>query len=124
MNALPSYYIMQDNILKVLPGRLREIRQVQGLTQENVAKSMGIRQGNYALYETGARGVSLKVIPKLCRALETSPEELLGLQEGKHKRGPLSQLERRFESIKSLPAAKQRDVIKVIDALLTQYGPR
>lgn len=110
--------IQMQDFTTTLPKRLAEIRKLQGLTQVQVAEALGTTQGTYALYESGSRGISLKLLPKLAKALNTSEEHLLGLEPKKTKRGPASALERRFEAIQALPKKEQRYIIETIDRLL------
>lgn len=112
---------MQQDLSKQLPKRIADIRKRQGLTQVQVAEKLGTSQGNYALYETGARGVSLKLLPKVAEALDVDLEELLGLEPSKpKKRGPSSQLEKRFQQVAKLPMSKQKKILEVVDALIAQ----
>jgi len=110
--------IQMQDFTATLPKRLIEVRKLQGLTQVQVAEAMGTTQGTYALYESGARGISLKLLPRLAKALNTSEEHLLGLDLKKSKRGPASALERRFEAIQVLSKKEQRYIIETLDRLL------
>lgn len=111
-------HVQMQDFTTTLPKRLFEVRKLQSLTQVQVAKALGTTQGTYALYESGARGVSLKLLPKIAKALNTSEEHLLGLEAKKSKRGPASALERRFEAIQALPKKEQRYIIETLDRLL------
>ena len=53
---------------------------------------------------------------------EVSIEELLGVREGKAKRGPVPKLQKQFQAIGSLPKSKQDPIARAIDALLAQEG--
>ena len=110
--------IQMQDFANTLPKRLAEIRKLQGLTQVQVAQALGTTQGTYALYESGARGISLKVLPRLAKALDTTEENLLGLERRNGKRGPASGLERRFQAIQALPKKEQRYIIETLDRLL------
>jgi transcriptional regulator with XRE-family HTH domain len=110
--------IQMQDFTATLPKRLVEVRKLQGLTQVQVAEALGTTQGTYALYESGARGISLKLLPKLAKALNTSEESLLGFEPKKSKRGPASALERRFEAIQALSKKEQRYIIETLDRLL------
>ena len=118
MMSHPFSQIQMQDFTASLPKRLIEVRKLQGLTQVQVAKILGTTQGTYALYESGARGISLKLLPKLAKALNTSEENLLGFENKKSKRGPTSALEKRFEEIQSLPKKEQRFIIETLDRLL------
>jgi len=112
---------MQQDLTEKLPKKISEIRKRQELTQVQVAEKLGTSQGNYALYETGARGISLKLLPRLAEALDVNVEELLGLEAKQaKKRGPASQLEKRFERIRSLPPKDRKFISEAIDRMLGQ----
>lgn len=59
--------------------RLRAARKAKGLTQAEVAALVGIRQQSYYLYESGKQDPKSEVLADLCRALDVSPDYLLGL---------------------------------------------
>lgn len=59
---------------------LREARKAKGLTQEEVAKYLGVSQSAVAQYELGAGAPNIKVAVRLARLLGTTCEELV---EGK-----------------------------------------
>ncbi len=111
---------MDKNFATALPKRLAEIRKLQGLTQVQVAEVLGTTQGTYALYENGSRGVSLKLLPRIAEALNTTVEELLEVETKKNKRGPSSHLERRMKAIGSLSSKKQKEILNVVDALIAK----
>jgi len=115
-----SIPLMTQDLAALLPERLEQIRKENGLTQVQVAQALGTTQGTYAQYESGTRGVSLKILPKLAEALGTSTEELLGLNEKRSKRGPLSAWEKRIDAIKKLPRDKQQEIQNVVDALISK----
>lgn len=111
---------MDSALTKALPERLVRFRKVEGLTQVQIAQKLGISQSTYALYESGARNVSLAMLSQIADALNIGADELLGIDAAKSKRGPASQLEKRVEAIKQLPAPRQKEILKVVDALLAQ----
>jgi len=118
---LPPDFIadMEQDLSSELPGRIAEIRKRQGLTQVQVAERLGTSQGNYALYETGARGVSLKLLPRMAEALGVSIEELLGLDAKlQRKRGPASKMEKLAERLAMLPPSKQKVVAEMLESWL------
>ena len=56
-----------------------------GLSQADIAKSLGMTQSTYAGYETGTRKVPLSVIIQLADYLEKTPDELIsGKSTGSH----------------------------------------
>ena len=56
---------------------LAAARVALGLSQADIAKSLGMTQSTYAGYETGTRKVPLSVIIQLASYLGKSPDELI-----------------------------------------------
>lgn len=59
--------------------RLREERIAQNLTQEDMAKKLGITRQAYGNYETGKRDVDSQTLVNLVKILKVSSDYLLGL---------------------------------------------
>lgn len=100
---------------------LATLRKTAGLTQAQLAEAVGIPQRSVSFYERQATSLPSHLLPKLAKTLDVSVEVLLGIPveaEAKTKRGPKSQLERRFEKISKLPKSEQKFVIQALDRLL------
>ncbi len=65
-----------------LPERLKEARKVAGLTQEEVAKKLGISKSTYCCYETGRHSPDPDALVILCKAFNVSADYLLGIEKG------------------------------------------
>jgi DNA-binding XRE family transcriptional regulator len=61
---------------------IREHREAAGFTQSRLAKSIGLGRDAVAKIESGARCVTDWELLEFARALQTSPNSLLGL--GRH----------------------------------------
>jgi transcriptional regulator with XRE-family HTH domain len=57
--------------------RIKELRQAQGMTQEALAKKLGLDRSYMGFLERGERNPSLEVIIKIAKALGQEPDELL-----------------------------------------------
>ena len=109
---------------KEVGARLRALRLEQGISQVALAKLVGSHQTALSQVEVGRRGVSLHQILKLCRALKVSPERILGenhagpaLERLRHGR-----LMQRLQRIETLPPAKQRALLQMVDAFIDKHG--
>ena len=63
--------------MKDIGSRLRELRTNQGLTQEDLAKKVGIARTNYLKKEKGRENFKQEQISKLIKELSLTPEETI-----------------------------------------------
>ena len=61
------------------PNRLKEKRKSKGYTQEQISKLLDISQSAYAKWENGRTEPTLESIIKLTKILDTTADELLGI---------------------------------------------
>ena len=57
---------------------IEEARKAKGLTQEQLAKLLGVTQGAVAQWENGLTHPSFLMLPKVASVLEVSVDELIG----------------------------------------------
>ena len=60
---------------------LKELRIANGLSQQQVAKEIGITRSAYSNYEQGIREPDLATVKKLCVVLQVSADYLLGIEK-------------------------------------------
>lgn len=60
---------------------LRRLRREKGLTQKEVADSVGCARAYISGLENGSHAASMAILKKLAQALETTPAELLMVEE-------------------------------------------
>jgi transcriptional regulator with XRE-family HTH domain len=106
--------------------RIRSIRDSRGLTQVEMARALGIPQSNVSAMERGTRGLTVHQVVKLAKVLKVSADEILIGRNGSHETKPPTSLKllRRLQRIEKLPEARQRVVLKFIDALIDQETGR
>lgn len=63
--------------MKKLGANLRDIREVMGMEQQELARSTGVSSSTISLIESGKRDPSLKVLIQIRRALNVSWAGLL-----------------------------------------------
>lgn len=71
----------EDEEMAPAPGvgaRIRDLRTDRGLTQEDLADLVGVRQGAISEYETGRKGMMLATAVTFADALGVSLDELVG----------------------------------------------
>lgn len=79
VNALaPSPDAQADELDREIGARLRHIRNVRGLTQEDLGKVVGVSFQQIQKYERGTNRISSSTLILLARKLDVSPSELLG----------------------------------------------
>lgn len=61
--------------------RIRNIRIDRGLTQEDVAKLLNVKQNTYCQYETGVLNYPLDLVVKLAEHYNVSVDYLVGLTD-------------------------------------------
>lgn len=61
----------------IFPHRLRQAREMQELTQEEVAEKAGMKPAAISHFETGQRQPNLRNLVKLCLALGRPPNYFL-----------------------------------------------
>lgn len=70
---------MQREVLPMLYGRIRDLREDNDLKQSEIAKYLNCTQAAYSLYELGKRDIPTQILIKLARYYSTSTDYLLGL---------------------------------------------
>jgi transcriptional regulator with XRE-family HTH domain len=102
-----------------LGAHIAALRKELDMTQEELAKELGIRQPVVASYETGRRRIPLPVLVKVAEALHVTVEELVPATEASkpRKRGPVPKIERTMAKLRTLPDDKQKVISDMVDAL-------
>lgn len=58
--------------------KLRMVRELRGLSQENIASRLGIAQNTYSKYENNQIKISAEMIEKIASILDVSPMDIMG----------------------------------------------
>ena len=61
--------------------RIRDLREDNDLTQQQVADYLRIKQNTYSQYETGSRQIPVEVLTALAAFYKTSTDYLLGITD-------------------------------------------
>jgi transcriptional regulator with XRE-family HTH domain len=109
-----------EQFFKVLGARIAQARKAQNLTQHQLCDQLGIAQQTLANYEGGQLRLPASMLPVLAGIFGMSPDELLGYEAPKGKRGPSSRLQHQIERISQLPKTKQVFVMEMLDAVLAK----
>lgn len=107
--------------LKDIGARIRAIRMQRELTQERLAKMLGVHQTNVSEMERGLRSFTVRQLIKLSRALQVSPDEILGESSKGTPILPSGRILRRLQRIGDLPKAEQKAVLKILDRVIQAH---
>ena len=106
---------------------LLNLRRAVGLTQTQLAEFLSVPQGTIAFWEWSDSPPRSNILPNLAKALRVNVEDLL-VSNSSHKQpplakkpGPLSDVQKAFEDVRSLPRHQQRKILETIQALVAQY---
>ena len=101
-----------------LGAHIAKLRKELDMTQEELAKEVGLRQPVIASYETGRRRMPLPVLLKVAEALHVAVEELVPAVDASkpRKRGPVPKIERQWAKLRTLPDDKQKIISEMIDS--------
>jgi transcriptional regulator with XRE-family HTH domain len=100
-----------------LAKRIKQLREAQKLSQRQLASLTLISQQALASYELAQRRVPANLLPKLAEALNTTVDDVLGIEK-RTKRGRLSQFETRVEQIRQLPTKQQKLALDMLDQII------
>ncbi len=59
--------------------RLKDLREDHDLSQQDIAKYLGMKQPQYSRYERGIRDIPTDVLIRLAQLYKTSTDYILGL---------------------------------------------
>lgn len=109
--------------------RLRARARELGLTDVEVARRLGLAQGRYSAYVNGIRAPDLLLFVRICEALGTTPDVMLGVTSSSTATEPgiselLSILRQLDPDALSLVAALASTVARHKAAVLEESGPR
>lgn len=103
-----------------LEQRLKQARTEKKISQQELAKLVGIHYTNIGRYERGEANPTTNVLNKLAQALDVSPDFLInGTLENKAENSISdTELLIQFRKVEQLPPDKKRLVKEFLDAFL------
>ena len=91
--------------MKTLGERLKEIRDLRGFPQKQVAAVLGLQRSNYSKIENNHQNMSHKQLKLFCEFCDVSADYLLGITSSNKKTfslDSLKEIEERLEYIKDV----------------------
>lgn len=106
---------------KALGARIAQRRKQLGLTQTQLAEALSIAQQTFASYEVGRHRIPVSLLPTLAQVMKIETDVLIGATvKTRGKRGPAPQFQQHIERIGTLPKAKQRLVMEMLEGIFAQ----
>ena len=103
--------------IKPLHELLRDLRTDSDMTQEQVAKLLGVSVSHYGHFETGIREPNLTSLKELCSIFHVSSDYLLGIAANES-------VENLIHQVESLPQTEKDKVTEYADLLYRKYGSK
>jgi transcriptional regulator with XRE-family HTH domain len=109
---------------KALGAHIALLRKSRGMTQAELARSIGVSQQAVFAYELGERRVSVFILVKLAKVFAIAVEELMGISRPVRipKRRLSPRAMRHAERLQALSKTQQRFIVRIIDILETSSG--
>ena len=113
----PTYHTPVDD--KTVGQRVRQLRKKRGLSQTEVADTLGVHQSLVSEYELGTVRIPAPVLAAFGQMLKTPLDELVGLKPLKEN-GLFKDRRfiRRLERVEKLPKRAKDALLKTIDTYL------
>jgi len=96
--------------------RLLNLRKLRGLTQEELSDLSGVSRRVIAHHETNIKAPTADVVMRLAKALDVSPDQMMGRRPVKLKQEISRQTIKRAKMLEELPDEAKDSVMKMIDA--------
>jgi len=96
----------------------------EGWSQQELASRLDTTRANIDYYERRSKNPTLAFIERCAKVFNVPVNELLADAPdiAPQKRGPRSELQKRFDRIESLPKKEQQRIVDVLDVLIDKAG--
>lgn len=127
-NGIP--YSSEENKNALFPSQLRELRKKKGISQEKLARDLGVSKSTVGLYETGDTLPDAKTLHDIAIYFDISTDWLLGLStvqsSNKNVRDVCEYIGLSAEAVSALrldmrKKGEHRPVAKIIDYLIREF---
>ncbi len=108
-----------------IANRIAEARKDRGISQQQMAKKLGVTQPIISRYERGELRIHAELLVKIAKLLNIASDELLGLQAPKNDGKKNDELDtpskrrmwKKFQQVAKWPEKDQRAVIRLINSV-------
>ena len=112
---------MSDTISIHSGSHLRSLREAVGISQRELARQLKVHHSNVGFWERTGTAPRSNLLPALAKILGVPVESILSdSEESPKKKVPSSRLGKAFDSVSKLPRHKQQQIVKVVEALVSQ----
>lgn len=98
--------------------RFLQLRKQNGLTQQQMAETVGIHITQVKRYESGEAQPSLEILKKVATAFNVSTDWLV-FEEG--EREPQDELKLKFEAVAQMDEEERRSILSLLDAMILKH---
>jgi transcriptional regulator with XRE-family HTH domain len=113
--------VATDKGAKAIGERLALLRKERGVTQTEIADTLGVSQPVYSGYERGELRVHGELLASLAGILKVSADEILGLEKSPPSRAPRDRrLLRRLQDVDKLSKRDREALMRTLDAFLNK----
>ena len=102
--------------------RIRKLRKIQGLSQEQLAEQIGISTTHMSHIETGNTKLSLPVLVDISCSLHSTTDELLFNDADRQKQIALGEIQSVLESCSPQQTQIILEIIKTTKFAMDKYG--
>lgn len=103
--------------------KLKELRKLRGMTQEQLGTLVGASKASISFYETGRQEPSIDMLKRLADALEVTTDTVLGYETISQKNVPhTNEASILATGIDKLPREQREQALNVVKAMFSQYA--
>ena len=106
---------------QTLPQRLRALREENGMTQEKLAKELGVARMTIVCYESGKNSPDGNMLSKMCAIFDCTPDYLIGYSDFKNpqnRQAWMASVKTLGAAIGTLPQERQEALVTALNSLL------
>ncbi|WP_207389761.1 helix-turn-helix domain-containing protein [Stutzerimonas kirkiae] len=98
--------------------RFLQLRKQHGLTQQQMAETVGIHITQVKRYESGEAQPSLEILKKVAMAFNVTTDWLV-FEE--NEREPQDELKLKFEAVAQMDEEERRSILALLDAMILKH---
>lgn len=100
---------------QIVARNIKEARKKKKLTQQQLANIIGKHESSIRKYEKGLTDIPNEVIQQIATALDTSPAELLSVNEWNAKFNPGGKLSKEVQTIEQIQSVFGENAVKLLE---------